>query len=231
MVTHLTFHFGFAAVSIRWTKSDQQQQPRTQCKGQRCDHEVISHRSAWGGRWREEAGFYVNFFRASLSGWVIAYVVGVMGKRRTFLLLLSTPRSKRCKTNRNVQVCPSGQTDSCGFVFTTLSGILSFGILFSQWAFIIWRRYWVPRDRKLFICLLELVPMHDQNGRRVTKVNADQSQWSKSFIPCLSVESIRATQVNIHFSHFGQRDQHGIIVQHITNRKFLLWSGVFVAAA
>ena len=39
---------------------------------------------------------------------------------------------------------------------------------------------------------------------------------SKSLIPCIYAETIRANQVTGHFAHFVLGDQHGIIAKHFT---------------
>ena len=44
---------------------------------------------------------------------------------------------------------------------------------------------------------------------------------SKSFILNFYMKIIRAKQAKGHFAYFGQRDQHGIIAIHLTQRKIL----------
>ena len=43
---------------------------------------------------------------------------------------------------------------------------------------------------------------------------------SKSFILCFYMETVRAKkQVKVYFTYFVQRDQHGVIAKHLTQRK------------
>ena len=53
----------------------------------------------------------------------------------------------------------------------------------------------------------------------------------KFVILFLNIKTIAANKVKAHFSDFVKRDRHGTIAKHLTCRKVIFQSDVFVAAA
>ena len=48
-----------------------------------------------------------------------------------------------------------------------------------------------------------------------------RARGSESFILCFDMKNSIAKRAKVHFAHFVQRDQQGIVAEHFTNDKVL----------